>query len=332
MRDKPVLMNVWIVAAIAFSVWPLWTGCVQRAPPVQQRFDFRDSQFDGLQLGVTDPAMARRMRPEDDGLLMELPGGEGVGEVAFSPRMSLEGDFEIAVAYEIIDIASPDRGYGVGPRIYVATASNDEDAATISRCKSRDGADVYSAHRAQSLPTDSGERQRKHSVQTAPTTATAGQLCLRRIGKELAYLVSDEEKRMLTEIRKLPFTDADVTSIRIGLDRGGATSAAAVRWKDLAIRADAFATGQNQISWEALLGVATLAALLLASTAWYWPKSGTAAAMTESARRAPADDDVSVDAAPRNIVSLASALSRDNTRPAFPHEPNTKTQKLRSKI
>ncbi len=261
-------------------------GCIQAAPPLERRFDFRGGVFDGIQLGVPDSEMTRMMTPEESGLLLEISGADKLAEVAFSPRMRLEGDFEIVVAYEILDIASPDRGYGVGPRIYVATASHDEDAATISRCKSRDGADVYSAHRAQNTITNSGESRRQHSVEAVPTNAAAGQLCLRRLGNELVYLVSDDERRMLTEIRKIPFTEADVTSIRIGLDRGGATTPAAMRCKDLVIRANGFATGRTVISSEALLGAATLAALLLATAAWYWLRQGTAPEVTE-----PEDND-----------------------------------------
>jgi hypothetical protein len=83
----------------------------------------------------------------------------------------------------------------------LATASRDEHAASMSRARRPGEGDVYTAHAAYFARTETGERRRQQRLRTLPTTATAGQLCLRRIGNELHYLVADAfttERRTVT--------------------------------------------------------------------------------------------------------------------------------------
>jgi hypothetical protein len=129
--------------------------------------------------------------------------------------------------------------------------------------------DVFSAHSARYVGTEQDQRQREHSATTVRTTAKVGKLGLRRTGTNLQYLVVDGEAAIPAEIRSAAFTDADVSSVRISLHRGGADTAGDVRWKEVVMRADEFIEpqGRRTRGWVLPLG-ALLAAVVLGIGVW----------------------------------------------------------------
>jgi hypothetical protein len=235
----------------------------------EERFDFRGSQFDNARLKILGEGTARLVAPEADGLRVVIPQSAPVEEVGFGPKFGLRGDFEIVATFEIVQISSPKNGYGVGPRIYITTATEDEQAATVARLKRVREGDVFSAHRARYLATEQGERRRDHMTATVPTTAKVGRLGLRRIGTNLQFLATEGEAEMAASIRSVSFTDADVSSVRISLHTGGANTAGDVRWKDVLIRADEFVQPRGSRTAGRLLALgALLAAVVLGIAGW----------------------------------------------------------------
>lgn len=240
----------------------------------EKRIDLRNSQFDNAALGLVHAGTSRLVVPETDGLRMMIPPAARVDEVGIQPRVSLRGDFEIIVTYEIIKIVPPKSGYGCGPRIYISTASDDEQAATISRMKRVKEGDSFCAHSARYVAAEQGERQRKHVIHVAPAAAGSGRLCLRRTGKDLHWLADDAERGVFIELHTAPFTDADVSYVQISLHRGGAKTAAEARWKEVILRADEFVGGRDTGSgnWLLVLG-GLLAGAAVAVGVWYYRRA-----------------------------------------------------------
>ncbi len=248
-------------------------GCIDAPQSGEQRFDLRNAEFDNRGLQLLHPGTGRLVRPEPDGLLVKVPRSAKLDEVGFSPRFGLHGDFEVLATYEILDIATPDTGYGVGPRIYLTTASEEEYAATMSRSKRVGLGDQYVAHRARNVQGENGEPVRQHDIHAVATTVKIGELGLRRKGDKLVYLAADGEGTALVELYSLPFTTADIKEVRVSLHRGGASTPAAARWKQLVVRAERFTTEARRQSWGFVLLLIALLAVLLPAGAWYWIKS-----------------------------------------------------------
>lgn len=218
----------------------LGAGAVLTASGEEQRFDFRESRFDNARLRLLGEGIAELLVPERDGLRVTIPQGAAVEEVGFAPRFGLRGDFEIIVTVEVIDLPTPTSGYGVGPRIYIAAATEDEQAATVARLRRIREGDVFSAHNARYLATKDGGRERKHKIFFVPAAGKVARIGLRRTGTKLQYLASEGDGAIPVEISSWTFTAADVPSVRISLHGHGAAAAGEVRWNDVVIRADEF--------------------------------------------------------------------------------------------
>lgn len=215
--------------------------------------DFRNHSFDNRRLRLIGTGATALLKPASEGLSVSLPAGTALDEVGFAPRFRLRGDFQITLDYKMVDVTRPKQGYGVGPGIYVMTASEDRQAATLGRVFRVKEGHVFTAHQARE---SDGDGSRQQSVRFFDTEADQGQLRLERIGNRLQYSVagSDGSWRMLHETE---FTDADVTLARMALNRNGAgdTIPATVLFRSAVIRADRFVGDDDQFAmgWLALL-------------------------------------------------------------------------------
>jgi hypothetical protein len=214
--------------------------------------DFRNHTFDNRRLRLIGTGATSLLKPASEGLSVALPAGTALDEVGFAPRFRLRGDFQITLDYKIADVTRPKQGYGVGPGIYVMTASEDRQAATLGRVFRVKEGHVFTTHQARE---SDGDGSRQQSVRFFDTDTDEGQLRLERIGNRLQYSVagSDGSWRMLHET---DFTDADVTLARIALNRNGAgdTIPATVLFRSAVIRADRFVGDDDgfAMGWLAL--------------------------------------------------------------------------------
>jgi hypothetical protein len=197
--------------------------------------DLSGGKFDKDKLWLTRPKAEHLLQPSADGLRVAIPAGKGEDEICLDPHVSLPGDFEITATYEILKLDEPDAGYGVGPCIYILTASADNRAALISRYKRPNEGDVYCAFRAKD--TDDSHDPRLKRLQLIPTTSQAGRLCLKRTATTLYYLVAEGADEDFRQLVAWPFGDAPVKLIHFAVKREGAQSAVEVVWKDLHVHA-----------------------------------------------------------------------------------------------
>jgi len=237
--------------------------------------DFREGKFDNRQLRLTGADTAKLVRPEPEGLLMEIPAGGGVDQVGFAAKYVLHGDFEITASYELLDVAKPDAGYGVGPAIHIAASTKAENAATLSRIERPKEGSVYGAHVAWFAQSRTQAKRREHRVRLFDTSSESGRLRLARSGEMLQYLVADGESETFRQIHQVAFTDANVDLVCAALNRNGARTPATIRWKDFDLRAERISRFRRPSSGKGgLLGVGlcvTGVAGLLAL--WYWRRA-----------------------------------------------------------
>jgi hypothetical protein len=230
--------------------------------------DFRNHSFDNRRLRLIGTGATSLLKPASEGLSVALPAGTNLDEVGFAPRFRLRGDFQITLDYRISELTRPKQGYGVGPGIYVMTASEDRQAATLGRVFRVKEGHVFTAHHARE---SDGDSPRQQSVRFFDTDTDEGQLRLERIGSRLQYSVagSDGSWRMLHETE---FTDGDVTLARIALNRNGAGDKipATVVFRSAVIRADRFVGDDDEFAmgWLALALLVLVLGGLSAAGVW----------------------------------------------------------------
>jgi len=246
----------------------LSAASVSSSLAAEYRVDFRDGNFDNRQLRLIGAGSSGLVKPGPSGLLTSVPAGVDIKEVGFTTKCLIKGDFEITASYEILGLAPPTSGYGVGACIHLVAVSKEEHAATLSRLKRVEEGDVYAAHTA--WYADGGKRE--HLLRLFHTKADFGKLRLVRIGNTLEYSVADEKSEEFRQLRRVAFTDADVELVRVSVNRNGARSAASVLWKDFTIRAAEISDLPRRSSGPGLLfwGICVLAVTGAVLGARYW--------------------------------------------------------------
>ncbi|MEN6495583.1 MAG: DUF1583 domain-containing protein [Thermoguttaceae bacterium] len=237
----------------------------------EYRFDFRNGQFDNRSLELMGVGAARMVKSTAKGVQLAIPSNAKADEVGLSPRMRIQGDFEIRASFEIVDVEAPKAGYGIGPSLYLATDTKEAMAATLSRVKRVKDGEAFVAHSA--VNRDSGGTpKRQHRARKINATSKSGTLCLIRSGNRLQYLAGEGETGALRQVDSVDFTDADVRQVLVRLVRNGDRTGATIVWKTLEIRAERLVKVGEQGSRSVLAWVSGLMLLLAATTAagWYW--------------------------------------------------------------
>jgi hypothetical protein len=215
-------------------------SAVAEAPAGEGTYEcnFRNGRFDAETLvptGYDSPYSLNFIRPERQGLRVLIPASQGRTrpKVGVFAALKLEGDFEITAAFDLVAADAPDVGLGVGANLYIM-AEQSLNGATLRRCISPDGQDVFFVHRA--LRQADGRRQ----VETDyfPAHSHEGQLRLARQGTSLKYLVADGEEPVFREIKSIEYGANPVALIQLQATTDGASKNVETYWRSLSIRAD----------------------------------------------------------------------------------------------
>jgi hypothetical protein len=172
---------------------------------------------------------------ESDGLRIWLPERvEGLGQTGLYSYFALAGDCEVIIAYELLNVKPPQTGYGcgVGLAFDLASGGGRGDIQRVIRVGKESGFALHSDVAA----------KKKDADAFLPSTATRGRIGLRRVKKELIFLAADEADD-LREIKRLPFTDATIRTVRLFADQGGSPTTVDVLIRHVEIRADEIAGG-----------------------------------------------------------------------------------------
>jgi hypothetical protein len=194
--------------------------------------DFQSEGADNLSLSPFGKGATSLLQQTGEGILISMPPGHEVNSVGLAPRFMVRGDFEIVVRYEVKSWSRPEKGAGIGPAIYLTT--EDSTSAELGRVHGPEGKDAYATFAAIAV-----EGERKKAARSFATTATKGQLCLRRVGTSLSF-----ERRedwlggAFDVVNTVDFASDDLILIRVALKRSDANASAQVLLAGLRIRAD----------------------------------------------------------------------------------------------
>ncbi len=174
-------------------------------------------------------------------------GAEDTGQAGFYSYVALAGDCEVILTYELLKVQPPKIGYGCGVGLAFDLADNAGrgDIQRVVRVGNENGFAMHSDVSAKKKDADAFE----------PSTSVRGRIALRRVKKELIFLAGDEDGE-LNEIKRLPFTDATIRTLRLFADKGGSSSSVDVLIRQIEVRAE-----------EVTPGVAKQDAR---TSAWWW--------------------------------------------------------------
>lgn len=148
-------------------------------------------------------------------------------------KKALRGDFEVTVPFEIVDIATPKRGYGVGMRVLIRTDSPTPVTASVARRVLSNGKHVFLFY-CTARPANSPN----NADPTYIASSNHGELQLKRDGSVLYFMVCDGQQRPPRTIYQHDIGDADVCTIQISADTGGAAATINALFRRATIRAD----------------------------------------------------------------------------------------------
>jgi Protein of unknown function (DUF1583) len=174
-----------------------------------------------------------------DGLRLTLPiGGEEKRPTAgVSTDIGVTGDFEITVAFEVLDEPAPEGGPDKQTRFTVDIVLDKAglNAASLSRTVYGKGVEyvTWSGLQAEA----SAKPQTK--MHYLPAKGKSGSLRLVRTRSSLSYYASQEAGEDFTLLQQYPFGTEDLKTVRLVCTTGAANAALDVRVTDLRIRAEA---------------------------------------------------------------------------------------------
>ena len=147
-------------------------------------------------------------------------------------EITLRGDFEISLRYELIDFPAVVAD-GDGLTVGVTVASDPKlGLASVRRGLYRGRGDQHRLTRGVMV-----DGRMTYAITGVPTESKNGRIVMRRVGSEVIGLSADEPDGELVEWKRYPFTDQPARVVHLYADSGGAADAAfTARLYDLQIR------------------------------------------------------------------------------------------------
>src|SRR5882724_9458195 len=179
------------------------------------------------------------VRFDPDGLRITLPMGveEKRPTAGVATDIGVTGDFEITVAFEVLDEPAPEGGPDKQTRFTVDIVLDKVglNAASLSRTVYGKGVEyvTWSGLQAEA----SAKPQTK--MHYLPARGKSGSLRLVRTRSSLSYYASQEAGENFTLLQQHPFGTEDLKTVRLVGTTGAANAALDVRVTDLRIRAEA---------------------------------------------------------------------------------------------
>jgi DNA-directed RNA polymerase subunit RPC12/RpoP len=146
------------------------------------RQDFRKQPVDDYLFRVQGPEAATKVRSEPEGLRITLRADPKPTTLGLHSRFQLNGDFEATVGYELLEVAQPKGGDGVGLEIYLNAASAAKDAIVFRRVAHPKEGQIFLCDRRWTV-----DGQRKTERKTFPAVSKSGQMRITRAGKIVRF-------------------------------------------------------------------------------------------------------------------------------------------------
>jgi hypothetical protein len=201
----------------------------------QVQIDFRKGMPSSTLCRLVGNNPQNYIRADSSGLHVALPSGgaQPLPQTGFMVPMTLVGDFEITLAYEIAKRETPSTGYGCGAALFIQSDSPNREAATLAALESSKGELHYAANRH----TNGEDGKRIHARKNFPIPfkSQKGYLRLSRSGTGLSFAASVGREDEIQELRNAEFGAEPVTTLRVVADPGGSTAAIEIVFSELHI-------------------------------------------------------------------------------------------------
>jgi hypothetical protein len=245
---------------------------------------------------------------EPTGMRITLPAGQPKGRqnTGVSMNVTVKGDFDITVSYEVLQEPAPaDAGAnGTAFTLVLMQKQTPFQAAGLSRKVGKDGRVASDVFFRSYFQDDVRQQGTKGNVDAAE--AKSGRLQMVRTGPVLSYFAADGPDAKFKHLRDIPIGTDDIKAIRLVGNVGGPKAALDVRIADLHVRTrpeapDAGAPGKPAVldgpgnpggSWLIgllLAGVGLIVCLSLAGGVVYFMRNRRAEETPADAEEAPAD-------------------------------------------
>lgn len=201
-------------------------------PVTVLQHDFRDGQLPEDLFSYTGQGAKQYVKPEKEGLRIAWTAQDKNRLVGIVYKKDVQGDFEITVGYEILHVDTPKGGFGMGWSMVATANTPTSNVISIAHRVSPQGEHLYGTDRWYYEE----KQDKQHKPEWSPTSATRGKLRLTRLGEEVRYLAQGEQDAEFRMLRREPFVDAPLKSLRISADKGNGQGALDVRITDLTIR------------------------------------------------------------------------------------------------
>jgi hypothetical protein len=246
-------------------------GEVRVASAAEISFDFRGHPYDPALFRPTGPGASMAIQTDGRGLRITLPPEHGMKPaVGLVLRSGFQGDFEITMEYEILQMEPTTGGNGAGVSLYITMVSYTKEAATIWRIVGKDGKPYFMSHRA---TTPVGGKREHSGGERIPAPSASGKLRLVRSDATLTYLVADGDSEEFREIYETELGVDDIDMVRFAADNGGSPTLVDVLIRSVSVSAgDAGPPGllpPRPSRWPLWAGLAA-GAVLLGGGYWYW--------------------------------------------------------------
>lgn len=179
-------------------------------------------------------------RPMNDGVLWEvegarvtLAGGKGPQRAAgLAPSFRVEGDFDVVLAYEILNAEKPDKGFGNGVSLYLAIDADAGFAASTARRVTTNGNTIFASalqHTVAKKPT---------IFHSKPAQSPTGKLRVERTGKTFRFSFAEGDDPDFKRLSENEFSDEPIRFMQIGGNPGGGHGALDLRLLEVTVRAE----------------------------------------------------------------------------------------------
>lgn len=196
--------------------------------------------------------------------------------VGLGPQFVISGDFEITMAFEVLQEAKPSpECFGLNINIYIDT--NTTHGATITRShRPQEGIQLI-AHTL----VRGGEEKHTFHTQNVSTKFASGQLRLKRVGSKLLYLAAEGAAAPFQQVQEADWVASDIHQVRFGGNNSKADTPFQFRILSVDIKADelpSYERPQQATPWLLILMLALVVTAIAAAGVWWWRSRRQAAA------------------------------------------------------
>ncbi len=253
------------------ALWGTCAVCTASAAEIGQ--DFRGVPYNPALFRTTGPNASGSIKPDNRGVRITLTAEHGLRPaVGLATHTGIKGDFEITMAFEIIQVDTPVGGNGAGVSIWIRMVSYSQEAATIWWAVGSDGEASFRSHRAS---TGEDGKRAHYFGEALPTKCTSGRLRLVRTGSMLSFRVAEGSSDAFSDVFDAEIGEDDLEIVRFAADNGGSATLVDALITDVKIKSDDEGVPDElpprPSRWPLWIGIG-LAGLCLGGGYWFWSR------------------------------------------------------------